>query len=244
MTQDTGPRPVYQTIKNYVVRHIESGQWGPGERIPSEAQIGRLLGASRMTVNRAIRELTAEGRVSRLQGVGTFVAQPRPRQTFLDIGGIREEIIDRGSDYACRVVLQRSEAASVAVARALEIATSVPVPHVILVHSENDRPVQIEDRYVNPVVAPAFLEQDFTRVTPSDYLLAILPLTEAEHNIEARLPVDEECDLLEISPGTPCLEVCRRSWSGRRAVTRVCTISPGSVFSVGGSFRLDAGGRD
>ncbi|MCP5373480.1 MAG: histidine utilization repressor [Hyphomicrobiales bacterium] len=237
-TSDQEPQPLYQTIKRFVTDHIESGEWKPGHRIPSEAQIVKILGVSRMTVNRAIRELSAEGRVTRIQGVGTFVAQPRPRSTLLDIRSIRDEITDRGGEHSCRVVVQEMETASVPVSRALAIASSVPVQHVVLLHLEDGRPVQVEDRYVNPVVAPHFLDQDFTRTTPSDYLLNLLPVTEIEHNIESRLPDARECELLAIGAGTPVLELRRRSWSGRAVVTRVRLVGPGSVFSVGGRFRV------
>ena len=152
MTQSSWPHPLYQTIKNYVINHIQSGEWEPGRRIPSEAEMGKSLDASRMTVNRAIRELSAEGHVTRVQGVGTFVAKPRPHATLLNIRSISEEIADRGGVHRCEVISQSPEATPVHIARALQIATSVPVFHLILVHLEDSNPVQIEDRYVNPVV--------------------------------------------------------------------------------------------
>jgi GntR family histidine utilization transcriptional repressor len=238
MSQATLPKPLYQTIKNYVVEHIDSGQWRPGTRIPSESEIVKILGASRMTVNRAIRELYAEGRVTRLQGVGTFVAKPRPPATILEIRGIRDEITGRGGIHTCQVILAHSLAATDHVASLLEVPPGSSVFHLLLVHLENDRPVQIEDRYVNPATAPDFLDQDFTRNTPSDTLLEFLPVTEIEHRIESKLPDSRECELLRIPPTEPCLKIYRRSWSGRHVVTRVLLVNPGSTYSVGGRFRL------
>ncbi len=239
MPNDARPLPLYQAIKNYVIDHIDSGQWAPGTRIPSEAEIVRHLGASRMTVNRAIRELYAEGRVTRIQGVGTFVAPPRPQTTLLDIRSIRDEIAGRGGDHGCRVISMGAERAPERLAGALEIAVGAPVFHIVLVHAENGRPIQIEDRHVNAAVAPAFLEQDFTRATPSDYLLGFLPVTEIEHTITSRLPNDRERELLRIAATEPCLELDRRSWSGRRVVTRVRLLNRGAEYSVGGRFRVD-----
>jgi GntR family histidine utilization transcriptional repressor len=102
--------------------------------------------------------------------------------------------------------------------------------------------MQIEDRYVNPAAAPAFLDQDFTRITPSEYLLGFLPVTEIEHDIQSRLPDDRECELLQIASGEPCLELRRRSWAGHRIVTRLRQISPGTLCSVGGRFRVGNNG--
>jgi GntR family histidine utilization transcriptional repressor len=56
---------------------ILSGDWRPGDRIASEAELVRDLGVSRMTINRALRELTLEGQLIRVQGVGTFVAESK-----------------------------------------------------------------------------------------------------------------------------------------------------------------------
>jgi GntR family histidine utilization transcriptional repressor len=237
--QGVGPQPLYQAIKGYVLDHIESGNWEAGARIPSESEIANLMEASRMTVNRAIRELTAEGRVTRIQGVGTFVAPPRPPATLLNIRSIGDEIAERGGIHACHVILQATEEAKDDVAKALEVSPDSPVFHVVLVHLENNLPVQIEDRHVNPAVAPRFLEQDFTRMTPSRYLLGFLPVTEIEHRIESK-PLDRrETELLQMPPREAGLILNRRSWSGRQVVTCVRLVNPGSIYSVGGRFRVD-----
>lgn len=243
MQQDAIPGPLYQAIKKYVVDHIESGEWVPGRRIPSESEIVKIVGASRMTVNRALRELSSEGRVTRVQGVGTFVAIPPAQVTLLSIRSIADEIAERGGEHSCRIVLQERRQAPVAVARALEISTYAPVFHVVLLHSSDGHPVQIEDRFVNPIAAPGFIEQDFTATTPSRYLLGLLPVTEVEHNIEARLPEENECELLDISLATPVLEFRRRTWSESRVVTSVALVSAGSESYMGGRFKVGAAPR-
>ena len=53
--------------------HIRSGAWAPGARVPSENELVESFGISRMTANRALRELTADGFLARVPGVGTFV---------------------------------------------------------------------------------------------------------------------------------------------------------------------------
>ncbi len=67
----------YQTVKQHILDRIGSGDWPPGARIPSENELVAELGISRMTINRAVRELAQEGRVVRLGGVGSFVAEPQ-----------------------------------------------------------------------------------------------------------------------------------------------------------------------
>ena len=67
-------RPLYQDVKAHVLDRMQREAWPPHYRVPSENALVARLGVSRMTVNRALRELSHEGRLFRVQGVGTFVA--------------------------------------------------------------------------------------------------------------------------------------------------------------------------
>ena len=60
--------PAYQQIKRYVVERIANGDWKPGGAIPTEAELVKEFGVARMTVSRALRELTAERVLTRIQG--------------------------------------------------------------------------------------------------------------------------------------------------------------------------------
>ena len=73
----SAPAPFYEKVKQAISEKIHSGVWRPHDRIPSEAELVAQFGFSRMTINRALRELTDEGLLVRLQGVGTFVAEPK-----------------------------------------------------------------------------------------------------------------------------------------------------------------------
>ena len=78
------PAPIYQRVKQAIVNQIRAGHWQPHQRVPSESELVAELGVSRMTINRALRELTSEGFLIRMQGVGTFVAgtvERRARRT-------------------------------------------------------------------------------------------------------------------------------------------------------------------
>ncbi|RMW03988.1 Histidine utilization repressor [Pseudomonas amygdali pv. tabaci] len=108
--------------------------------------------------------------------------------------------------------------------------------HSLIVHYENDIPVQIEDRFVNAQVAPDYLRQDFTLQTPYAYLSQVAPLTEGEHVVEAILAEAGECTLLQIDAGEPCLLIRRRTWSGRQPVTAARLIHPGSRHRLEGRF--------
>ena len=119
---------------------------------------------------------------------------------------------------------------------ALDMREGQKVFHSLIVHYENDIPVQIEDRFVNALVAPEYLKQDFTLQTPYAYLNQVAPLTEGEHVVEAILAEPSECKLLQIEKGEPCLLIRRRTWSGRQPVTAARLIHPGSRHRLEGRF--------
>jgi GntR family transcriptional regulator len=66
--------PLYQQIKSLIMQSLQSGEWKPGELIPSEVELAYRFKVSQGTVRKAIDELSAENLVVRRQGKGTFVA--------------------------------------------------------------------------------------------------------------------------------------------------------------------------
>jgi GntR family histidine utilization transcriptional repressor len=230
------PAPLYARVKQLIARQIRNGTWPPHHRVPSESELVNELGFSRMTINRALRELTAEGLLVRMQGVGTFVAEPKSQSALFEVNNIADEIAARGHVHSCRVILLQEEAAGSERALALDVHEGQKVFHSLIVHYENHVPVQIEDRFVNAQAAPGYLEQDFTRQTPYAYLSQAAPLTEGEHVVEAILAEPEECALLQIDTGEPCLLIRRRTWSGRQPVTAARLIHPGSRHRLEGRF--------
>ncbi|MGD2187415.1 MAG: histidine utilization repressor [Desulfobacterales bacterium] len=227
----------YQKIKSHIIARIETGEWKPEARIPSEYQIAKSFGVSRGTANRALRELTSEGYLVGLQGVGRFVAKTKQHSPLLEVKPISQEIAERGETHSSRVHLLAQESTTSELAMTLGLNVGLPVYRSIIVHSANGRPVQLADRYVNPLFAPDYLEQDFTRLTPSEYLFQLGPLTEVEHIVEAVLPDSDSRKLLGIDANEPCLLIHRRTWSNDIIVTKANLLYPGSGFRLGGRFK-------
>lgn len=228
--------PLYQQVKDYIVGRIVAGDWPEETRVPSENELTRELKVSRMTVHRALRELTAEGWLERVQGAGTFVAPPKPQSEILAVRNIAEEIAARGHAHSTEVHLLRRERARALEAKLLGLERGDPLFHSLIVHRENGVAVQLEDRYVNPRAAPDYLEQDFTAITPHKYLQDTAPIGEAEHVVTAVMPSAEERRLLEMKAGEPCLLLRRQTWSGGLPVTCARLLHPGERYRLGGRF--------
>ena len=239
----TQPAARYEQVKRYIRNTIESGERRAGDRIPSELNLVASLGVSRMTVNRALRELTNEGLLTRVSGVGTFVAETKPQSTLLMIAHIGDEIRSRGHEYSYETLLTQREVAPVNVSNALGLPPGASVFHVICVHRENGLPVQLEDRYVNPAIAPDFIEQDFSLIRPSEYLFSVVPAHDVEHVVDAGLPTRAEAELLQIAPEEPCLTLMRRTWTSGVAVTFARFVHPGTRYRLGCRFVPDMSQR-
>jgi len=231
------PQPLYLQVKNYIEDQIRSGSWKPDNRIPSENNLVESLGVSRMTVNRALRELTAAGHLIRLQGVGTFVAKQKPQAELMEIKSIADEIKERGGIHSCDIHLLQEETVSPDLAEEMGLAPGARVYHSIIVHRDRGKAVQVAERYVNPVIAQDFLNQDYTAITPSEYLLSVTPVTEAEHVIEAVMPDASMQKLLEIKKNEPCLVLYRKTWSYERVATKNRFVYAGTRHRIGGRFR-------
>ena len=226
----------YSRVKQHLKNELAQGRWNPGELMPSEAQLVAQFGVSRMTINRALRELQAEGIVERVQGVGTFAAQLYPVSSTLTIRDLHQEIEARGHRHHVNVQFVREERAGTALAAQLGLPEGARVFHSMMVHFDNGVPLQCEDRYVNPDRAPDYLSVDFTRTTPTQHLLDVAPLWEAQFTIEAGLPTAQEARLLGLAPGDPCLIVVRRTMSRGSTVTLVRLAHPGSRYKIEGRF--------
>ena len=230
-------RPAYEQVKGWIRQHIASGQWKPGDPVPSEAALMERFAISRMTANRALRELAAEGLVTRVQGSGTRVAQLHRISSQLVIRDIHEEVAERGHVHGTRVLKVAQEKAGSEVALALALRKGSKVFHTVLVHLENGVPIQYEDRYVNPLAAPSYLDTDFTQVSPTLHLLQHAPITEARYSIEACLPTPEEARALDIRTGEPCLVMMRRTVSGANVASVARQLYPGTRYSFSGRFQ-------
>ncbi len=236
MMKHTPPQPLYLQIKQYITENIDQGRWPVNHRLPSEHELVAQFGVSRMTVNRALRELTDEGRLVRLQGVGTFVAPPKAQSALFEIHSIAAEVQSRGHQHHCRVLACESMPADREVALALELALGHTVFHTCMVHYEDQTPIQYEERWVNPLPAPHYLQQDFQRITAHDYLSAVAPFSEGEHVVEALLPPKAVAEVLNMPKGEPCLVIQRRTWGQHTAITFVRLWFPASRYRLTGRF--------
>ena len=229
-------KPRYQQLKDLIIGQISSGELKPADRVASENELVESMSVSRMTANRALRELNDEGYVERVAGRGTFVSDYRSQSHLLEVHNIADEIALRGHAHSSQVIRQSLQRARGEVARALHVEQGTEVFHLKLVHFEDGKPIQLEDRHVVASFAADCLQQDFEVVTPSAYLTSIAPLQEAEQAVRASVPNRAVQRHLNIEDNEASLVVIRRTWSDGRPVTFARLHHPGSRYELTGHY--------
>ncbi|OUL95967.1 histidine utilization repressor [Paraburkholderia hospita] len=231
----TTATPAYQQMKDYVRKMIETGQWRLGDMIPTELSLAAEFALSRMTVNRALRELVSENVLTRVRGRGTFITDRRYQSTLIEIRSIAEEIRSRGDAHRSKVLLLEATHNAAAL-QTLELPQNGTAFHSHIVHFENDVPIQFEDRYVNSLIFPDYLDQDFESETPNEYMMRVAPAQGAEYWITARKTNAMVRQALMMPIGEPCLVLRRRTEAQRQMAGDVTLWHPASRYKLNGRY--------
>ncbi len=230
------PEPLYLQIKQTMERCIQDGEWPVGQKLPSENELVTALDVSRMTVNRAFCELTKQGLINRVHGRGSYVAE-RPRHaSLIELEDIAVEVSESGKRYRSEVISLLQGPADNQLAAIMQVKLDAELYFLRAVHYQDDQPIQLESRYVNPALVPQFMQQDFSQITSTAYLLQQFRPDEMEHIVRAVIADLTTRDLLDIRPEQPCLELSRRTWTRQQVVTQVTLTYPGNRYDLGARY--------
>ena len=235
--------PIYVVIKKALERAIMSGKWPPGHRVPSEYELMAQYDCSRMTVNKALSKVAADGLIVRRRRFGTVVASPATEEAVLEVHDIKAEITGSGKSYRYELLNRSIRRCTAMEAKRLDIRTGDRILAVTARHFSSGRPHVLEDRLVNLSVVPEAAEMSFADVSPGSWLLGRIPWQEAEHQISALNAKGDIRKWLEITERCACLMVERRTWYTGKVVTYVGLVYPGDQHSLIGRFSPLKGGQ-
>lgn len=222
----------FQTIKADILKKIHDRVWKPGETIPGEESFADAYGCSRVTVNRALRELAQEGLVERRRKSGTRVAQRPNRAARLEIQIVRQEIEAKGAAYRFALLECAEKEIPEAVRAKMSLSAQARGLHVRCVHFADETPYQYEDRWINLDRVPAARDESFDTVSPNEWLIEAEPYCEAEHIFSAQIADEKTAAILGISSGDPLFVVDRRTWVEDQTVTLVRLMFPGKSYRM------------
>ena len=211
--------PLYQQIKGLILQSLQSGEWKPGEAIPSEMDLATRYRVSQGTVRKAIDELATSNLVVRRQGKGTFVATHAEQHVQFRFLKLVPDSGTPGSEGpAQREIIEcRRTRATADVARALALRSGDAVLQARRVLSFAGIPTILEDIWL-----PAAPFKGLTAERLADYHGPMYALFETEFNmrmvraeekIRAESAIDGREQLLKVEHGTPLLSVERIAYT-------------------------------
>src|SRR5574343_702214 len=208
--------PLYRQIKDFLVRCLQDGEWGPGDAIPSEGELAQRFNVSQGTVRKAIDEMAAENMLVRRQGKGTFVAthdDPRSFYRFLRLVPDGGKAMPTVSDpFYCDTVASSPEVAGV-----LGLKAGERVVHVKRLLRFDGEPVVFDEIFL---VADLFDGLTLERLRGGERSLYSLfesdfgvRMINAEEHLRAVAADVQSAELLGVGSGDPLLLVERTAYT-------------------------------
>ena len=233
--------PLHRQIRAAIEGPIRSGAWPPGHRIPFEHELTRRFGCSRMTVNKALSALAAEGLIARRRRTGSVVAAPARDRAMLDIQDLAEEAHRAGREYRHELLERRIGRAGPAEAARLGLAVGERLLRLLSLHRTDAVPDALEHRVISLGTVPAAEPADFAAMPPGTWLIQQIPWTAAEHAVRAVGADARLAGRLGVARGSACLVLERRTWLGDRLVTEASFTYPGDRHRLVGRFGPSGG---
>lgn len=209
----------YRDIKNIVLDRIRGQIWPPNSLLPTETVLAAELSSSRLTVNRALRELANEGYLQRNRKAGTRVLSAPIRTAQFTIPLVRDEITQSGAEYRYSLVERRCILAPEWLTSRLNLCHAQSLLHLRCMHYANNKPFQYEVRWVVIASVPSIIDANFTEAGPNDWLVKHVPFTNIDLSFLASQATENIANFLDTVPGTPLFSTERLTWLGAAPVT-------------------------
>jgi GntR family transcriptional regulator, histidine utilization repressor len=211
----------YRQIKAEVFRRIRAGNYGPGELLPGEVELAAEFGCARATVNRAMQELSDDGIIDRRRKGGSRVKASPLRQVTFEIPIIRAEIESRNAKYRYQLIFGAVEEAPAWLSAKWQMPAKTRIKHLLCLHFADEKPFQLEDRWISLSAVPQAAKADFATIGPNEWLVAEVPYTNAEISFSAQVADDIIAAHLATKPQQPLFCVERTTWLALAPVTFV-----------------------
>jgi GntR family transcriptional regulator len=204
------PAPLYQQLSDGIRRQVLASRWPVDSAMPSERQLMRLTGLSRMTVRQAIDTLTRDGLLFRIHGRGTFIVPERVDQDIRGVYSFSERIRAQGRVPSTQVISRGEVVASDDEAELLRIEPGTVLYRLVRLRCIDDEPVVVDVVRLPAILCPGLLRHDLT--------ISLYALLTTEYNLPPLRSIDtieavgaprEIAEPLGVKAGTP-LTLMRR----------------------------------
>lgn len=213
MLNKHSPVPLYLQLKKLLEAQVASGDLPPHGRVPSERELSEQYDISRMTARQALTELIQEGRLYTSRGKGTFVAEPKIRQSVQSLTSFTEDMRARGFTPTTRLVRLEQTTASDMIAARLRIPEGAPVVCIERLRLADDEPMALETAclFFDGVERLLHINHDGSLYAVLREQFELIPC-EAVQEFDAVMALPRERSLLQLSEGSPVLRIQRTTF--------------------------------
>jgi len=206
--------PMYFQIQAQLLKMIQSGQLRPGDALPSEDELSRTCGVSRMTARHALQSLKNQGFASRHKGQGTFVSQPRVEKDITHLSGFTAEMRALGLQPGSRILSAEMVPAPAEVASRFRVEAGAPMFNLRRLRLADGLPVAVEEVWLSREQFPGVDKIDFASSSLYQTLRERygIRVSRADEILEARAASRHEAELLEIPRRSSVLVISRTLW--------------------------------
>jgi GntR family transcriptional regulator len=207
MLDRQSPKPLYAQLEDIIRQKLENEEWLPNRPIPSENEISKMYGVSRMTARAVITRLVHEGLLYRSQGIGTFVSVPKIISKPLSQVGIREQLEQMGYEITTKLINIAQVIPPARILKELRLKKNAQVYVVERIRYIKEEPLSLHTSYV-PVDLCSNLEmRDIEKIQLCDilekeYNLKIIKVVET---LESSMATLKEAKMLSVKKGSPLL---------------------------------------
>lgn len=199
--------PLYAQLERAIRQKLEDEEWPVNSCIPSESELGRIYGISRMTARSVLNRLADEGLLYRVPGKGTFVAEQKIQRLPASRFGMLDQLNQMGYNTEAQVLSVTETICSRRVSHLLELDRDAPVGMICCLCKVSGIPISYHTSYLPTELFPDLQE----RVGDHHQLIDIIQKeyhhTIAHHteSLQVKAASPEESGLLQIQPNAPLL---------------------------------------
>ena len=209
------PVPLYTQIRELLRERILHGEYKSHAQMPSENEMVKTFGVSRITVRQALTDLQKEGLIFKIHGKGTFVCKPKATQDLRRLEGFGEAMAGSGHETFSRVLGHRVVRAGKVIAERLRIGERGEVMEIKRVRFLDREPISLDVTYVPVALGERLVREDLPHrdiflILENDYGY---PLGNANLCIEAVLADGEQASALKVEEGSPILRIERLTFT-------------------------------
>lgn len=207
--------PMYAQIQAQLLEMIHSGRLQPGDLLPSEEELSRIHGISRMTARQALQSLKTQGFATRQKGKGTFVTRPKMEKDIAHLFGFTAEMRSLGMKPSSRVLASEMIEASDETSARLAIHRGDPIFRLRRLRLADDLPLAIEEICLPAAKFSGIQKIDFSKhsLYQTIHERYGVRFGVADEILESRAAGRHEAELLEVPPRSSLLVISRVLWS-------------------------------